>query len=66
MAVVSTLVSLFAASLGAYALVRLRWRGASPLSTTVLVAYLMPAALMFIPLYAILVAAAADQHACAR
>jgi multiple sugar transport system permease protein len=51
---VSTLVSLFAASLGAYALVRLKWRGTSPLSTTVLVAYLMPPALMFIPLYAIL------------
>lgn len=53
-AVVSTLVSMFAASLAAYALVRLRWKGAGPLSTSVLVAYLMPAALMFIPLYAIL------------
>jgi multiple sugar transport system permease protein len=52
---VSTLVSLFAASLGAYALVRLKWRGTSPLSTSVLVAYLMPPALMFIPLYWILV-----------
>ena len=51
---VSTLVSLFAASLGAYALVRLKWRGTNPLSTAVLVAYLMPPALMFIPLYAIL------------
>jgi multiple sugar transport system permease protein len=54
-ATVSTLVSLLAASLGAYALVRLKWRGSSPLSTGVLVAYLMPPALMFIPLYAILV-----------
>jgi multiple sugar transport system permease protein len=53
-AFVSTLVSMFAASLAAYALVRLKWKGAGPLSTTVLVAYLMPAALMFIPLYAIL------------
>jgi multiple sugar transport system permease protein len=51
---VSTLVSLFAASLGAYALVRLKWRGTGPLSTAVLVAYLMPPSLMFIPLYAIL------------
>jgi multiple sugar transport system permease protein len=51
---VSTLVSLFAASLGAYALVRLKWKGSGPLSTSVLVAYLMPQALMFIPLYAIL------------
>src|SRR5207253_3563624 len=53
-AVVSTLLSLMAASMGAYALVRLKWRGTSPLSTAVLVAYLMPPALMFIPLYAIL------------
>jgi multiple sugar transport system permease protein len=51
---VSTLVSLLAASLGAYALVRLKWRGVNPLSTLVLVAYLMPTALMFIPLYTIL------------
>jgi multiple sugar transport system permease protein len=53
-AFVSTTVSILAASLAAYALVRLKWRGVSPLSTSVLVAYLMPAALMFIPLYAIL------------
>jgi multiple sugar transport system permease protein len=53
-AAISTLVSVFAASLGAYALVRLKWKGTSPLSTAVLVAYLMPPALMFIPLYAIL------------
>jgi multiple sugar transport system permease protein len=52
---VATAVSLFAASLGAYALVRLRWKGAGPLSSTVLVAYLIPTALLFIPLYAILV-----------
>jgi multiple sugar transport system permease protein len=53
-AVVSTFVSMFAASLGAYALVRLRWKGVGALSITVLLAYLMPPALMFIPLYAIL------------
>ena len=53
-AAVSTVVSMFAASLGAYALARLHWRGVGPLSTAVLVAYLMPPALMFIPLYAIL------------
>jgi multiple sugar transport system permease protein len=51
---VSTLVSVFAASLGAYALVRLKWRGTGPISTSVLVAYLMPPALLFIPLYATL------------
>jgi multiple sugar transport system permease protein len=53
-AVVSTTVSLLSASLGAYALVRLKWKGAAPFSTLVLVAYLMPTALMFIPLYYIL------------
>jgi multiple sugar transport system permease protein len=50
----STVVSVLAASLGAYGLVRLRWRGARVLGTTVLVAYLMPGALMFIPMYLIL------------
>lgn len=54
-AVVSTTVSVLAAALGGYALVRLKWRGASPMSTIVLIAYLMPPALMFIPLYFILV-----------
>ncbi len=53
-AVCSTLISMFAASLAAYALVRLKWVGSGPMSTAVLIAYLMPAALMFIPLYAIL------------
>jgi multiple sugar transport system permease protein len=51
---VVTAIGLFAASLGAYALVRLRWRGSSLLGTSVLVAYLMPTVMMFIPLYAIL------------
>jgi multiple sugar transport system permease protein len=50
----STAISVFVASLGAYGLVRLKWRGANPLSTSVLVAYLMPAVLMFIPMYVIL------------
>jgi multiple sugar transport system permease protein len=52
--VVSTVASVFIASLGAYALVRLRWRGSNLLGTSVLIAYLMPGALMFIPMYAIL------------
>ncbi len=52
---VSTGVSVVVASLGAYGLVRLRWRGANVLGTSVLIAYLMPTALMFIPLYAILI-----------
>jgi multiple sugar transport system permease protein len=53
-AAVSTAVSVFVAALGAYGLVRLRWRGSSFFGTIVLIAYLMPTALMFIPLYAIL------------
>ncbi|MCC6174287.1 MAG: ABC transporter permease subunit [Chloroflexi bacterium] len=53
-AIVSTTVSVLAASLGAYGLVRLKWRGANALGTLVLISYLMPTALMFIPLYTIL------------
>lgn len=53
-AVAATTVSLVAASLGAYALTRLKWRGAGPFSNGVLLAYLMPSVLLFIPLYAIL------------
>ncbi|MCL4534580.1 MAG: ABC transporter permease subunit [Bacteroidetes bacterium] len=52
-ALIATLVAIVAAGLGAYALVRLRWRGAGAMATIVLVAYLMPGALMFIPLYQI-------------
>ena len=52
--VASTIVSVLAASLGAYGLVRLKWRGSGVLSTTVLISYLMPTSLMFIPLYTIL------------
>jgi multiple sugar transport system permease protein len=54
-AVVSTTISVLAAALGGYALARLKWRGAGAMSTTVLIAYLMPPALLMIPLYYILV-----------
>jgi multiple sugar transport system permease protein len=50
----STTISVLVASLVAYAMVRLRWRGASTLGATVLVANLMPGALMVIPMYIIL------------
>jgi len=50
----STIISVLVASLGAYGMVRLRWRGASTLGSTVLVANLMPGALMVIPMYIIL------------
>jgi multiple sugar transport system permease protein len=52
-AAVSTVVSVLVAALGAYGLTRLRWRGSNFFASTVLVAYLMPAVLMFIPIYQI-------------
>ncbi len=50
---VSVLISVIVGALGAYALVRLRWRGAGFISTAILFAYLMPGVLLFIPLYKI-------------
>ena len=52
-ATVSTALSVFVAALGAYALVRLRWRGAGVVSTGILFSYLMPTVMLFIPLYQI-------------
>jgi multiple sugar transport system permease protein len=52
-AIVSTAVSVTVASMGAYGLTRLRWRGSNMFASLVLIAYLMPAVLMFIPLYQI-------------
>jgi multiple sugar transport system permease protein len=51
---VSVAVSVAASSLGAYGLVRLKWKGSGLMGTSVLISYLMPASLMFIPLYTIL------------
>ncbi len=52
-AVVSTIISVVVASFGAYAMVRLKWRGAGFVQTAILFAYLMPTVLLFIPLYQI-------------
>ena len=52
-AAVTCVVSVLVGALGAYALVRLRWRGARILSTVILFTYLMPTVMMFIPLYQI-------------
>jgi multiple sugar transport system permease protein len=52
-AVVTCVISVLVGALGAYALVRLRWRGARVMSTAILFAYLMPTVLLFIPLYQI-------------
>jgi multiple sugar transport system permease protein len=48
---VTPLVATLVASSGAYALTRLRWKGASGFSRVVLVAYLMPGIMMLIPIY---------------
>lgn len=55
-AIAATAVGLFASTLGAYALVRLRWRGAGFISTTILLTYLMPGIMLVVPLYQILAA----------
>lgn len=47
---VSTLVSLVISVLAAYSLARLRFRGASSFGTAIFITYLVPTALLFIPL----------------
>jgi multiple sugar transport system permease protein len=50
-AVFSTAISVMLAALGAYALTRLKFRGSGSLTTLLLITYLLPATLLFIPLY---------------
>lgn len=49
-AVTSTAVSLAAGTMAAYALARLRFRGAQPLGIGIFVTYLVPTTLLFLPL----------------
>ncbi len=49
-AIAATVISLFASTLAAYAVERLRFRGAKQLGASVFFAYLVPPALLFIPL----------------
>jgi len=51
---VTPLISTLVASSGAYALTRLRWRGANGFSRLILVAYLMPGIMMLIPIVQLL------------
>jgi len=51
----STAVALLCAVLGGYALARLRFRGTQGFTVTVLLTYVMPGALLFIPLYQLLI-----------
>lgn len=53
-ATVSTVISVGFAALAAYALARLRFAGAGLLTTFLLITYLLPGTLLFIPLYQIL------------
>jgi multiple sugar transport system permease protein len=53
-AVATTAVAVIIAALGGYALARLRFAGAQSMQTVLLITYLLPGALMFIPLYGIL------------
>lgn len=50
----TTALAVLFSALGGYALARLRFRGAQTLQTVLLITYLLPAALMFIPMYGIL------------
>ena len=49
-AVVSTAISLFASVLAAYAIVRLRFKGAQAVGGLIFLAYLVPPSILFIPL----------------
>jgi multiple sugar transport system permease protein len=51
----STTAALTCAALAGYALARLRFRGAQNFTVTVLLTYVMPGALLFIPLYQLLI-----------
>ena len=53
-ALITTIVSVFFAALGGYALARLKFRGAGLLTTVLLITYLLPGSLLFIPMYRIL------------
>ncbi|TQM36266.1 multiple sugar transport system permease protein [Pseudonocardia cypriaca] len=50
-AVASTLIALVCAALAGYALARLKFRGSESFTVTILLTYVMPGALLFIPLY---------------
>ncbi len=53
-AVSTTIVAVGFAALSGYALARLKFRGANVLTTVLLITYLLPSSLLFIPLYRIL------------
>ncbi len=52
--VAATLLSLFASVLAAYAIVRIRFRGATAIGAAIFLAYLVPPSILFIPLATII------------
>jgi multiple sugar transport system permease protein len=50
-ATASTVIALICAALSGYALARLKFRGSESFTVTILLTYVMPGALLFIPLY---------------
>jgi multiple sugar transport system permease protein len=50
----STVLSIFASVLAAYAIVRLRFRGAQVIGATIFMAYLIPPSILFIPLASVI------------
>jgi multiple sugar transport system permease protein len=54
-AVAATAISIFASVLAAYAIVRLRFRGAGAIGAAIFLAYLVPPSILFIPLSTVIV-----------
>jgi multiple sugar transport system permease protein len=61
-AVAVTLVTTIIAALGGYAVARLRFPGREAVATFILILYLVPPALLFIPLYRVLAELGATNH----
>jgi multiple sugar transport system permease protein len=53
-AILSTIIGVLGSAAGAYALSRLRWRGAGVMSSLMLISYMMPSAVMLVPFYQIM------------
>lgn len=54
-AVIATIIGVLGSAAGAYALARLRWQGKGVMSSLMLMTYMMPAVVMLIPIYQIMV-----------
>jgi multiple sugar transport system permease protein len=52
--VVSTVLAILIGTLGAYALARMRFRGRALLASTILITYLVPPTILFIPLFQVM------------